>query len=258
MPTVSVVLLQFGLPHLTRVALDSIYKSDPVPDEIVMVDNGSSEEDRTWLRSEKVKLIESPTNLGYISGTNVGWKASVCDYILLCNNDIALSKQCIRRLVIGMERDKQIGWMTANYQCGGWSNSHVDFPSEVVDSLNRSTGEDQGPMNAWSETLGDTPVIEYYKATEGTVVIVRKSVSDEIGYYWDELKTGCHTHDYALKCRKAGYKVASCKNAVFYHSGNMPTIRKVWGREMNHADQEEAYKLMASRWGNDWYSGPGE
>lgn len=250
--SVSVVLLQYGLPNYTRVALDSIYESEPPVDEIIMVDNGSDEADKAWLRQERVRLIELPKNEGYLIGTNAGWKEAKGDFIVLCNNDISLSKQCIHRLENAMYKDEKIGWVTACYQCGGWSNSHADFPYEVAVEVHDSQGAIRTQMNAWSETLGDDPQLSYHRATEGTVFMVRKSVSDLIGYYWEDLKTGHHTHDYGYRIIDAGYKVAACANAVFWHSYKKPTIVKAYGRELTSEDQKDADKLMESRWGKGW------
>jgi hypothetical protein len=151
-----------------------------------------------------------------------------------------------------MHKDETIGWVTACYQCGGWDNSHTDFPYVPAKELEDSQGANRVEMNSWSESLGDEPQIEYYRATEGTVFMVRRSLSDQIGYYWEELKTGHHTHDYGHRVAKAGYKVATCKNAVFWHSYKQPTIASVWGRPLNHDDQKDADRLMLERWGNNW------
>lgn len=251
----SVVLLQHRLSAMTKVALQSILESDLPPDDIILVDNGSPEEDVAWVEGQPVRLIRLPDNVGYLKGTNVGWREAQGDLILLCNNDIALSKQCIRRMVLAMQKDDTIGWLTACYQSGPWQNSRVFMPDGVVAELDASRGSSRDNMNVWSESLGDDPVIEYPPVTEGTVIMVRKALSDKIGHYWEELWS-CHTHDYAIRIRGAGYKTASCKNAVFWHSEKHPTLVLVTGETHINANTASSYRAMNSRYGEGkWQDG---
>lgn len=248
----SVVLLQHRLPELTKVALQSVLESDwGKPCDIILVDNGSPYSEIEWAASKPVEIISLPNNIGYIRGTNVGWRAAQGEFILLLNNDIALSSQCIRRMVAAMRVDEKIGWLTACYQAGPWANSQVQMPGEVVAELDKSKGVKRDGMNAWSAMLGEESVIRYPQVTEGTCILVRKSLSDEIGQYWEALHNN-HTHDYAIRVATAGYRVAACRNAVFWHDDGHKTLHLAYGGAIQEELAHESNRLMDERYGNYW------
>ena len=249
--TISVVLLQYRLPEYTRIALQSVLESDLAPSEIILVDNGSPEEEISWAETFPVKIIRLTENIGYVRGTNVGCRAAQNEFIFLLNNDLSLSRQCIRRMVAALQKYPKIGWLTACYQRGPWDNSKTPMPTHIERELDQSKGASRDKMNAWSERLGDEPAIEYCNKTEGTAIMVRKSISLSVGEYWDEL-WGHHTHDYSLRLKANGYQTAACKNAVFWHSTEHPTVVAAFGdiampERYNHSTQ-----LMNTRYGTSW------
>jgi GT2 family glycosyltransferase len=255
MATVSVVLLQHGLCYMTRVALKSIWEAVwlEVPTEGILVDNGTrdGEIDLFWHYEDLIRIL-SPRNVGYVRGTNAGWRIARGDYILLCNNDIAVANTCIARLVRAMDENPALGWVSACYQQGGWQAYTTEFPDAIVKELDASQGANRTSFNAWANKLGDTPQLVYHEVSEATVVMVRREVSDRIGVYWDELVYG-HSHDYALRLKAEGYKTAACHNAVFWHNQNHPTLAKLDpDGELEKANRERSEQLLTERWGDVW------
>jgi len=259
--TVSVVLLQYNLHRLTLTALKSVLESDLHPEEILIVDNGSQPKEKEQISRHlepTLRLIELPQNLGYVKGTNAGWKEATGDYIVLCNNDIALSRQCLRRLKLGMDQYPDLGWLCASYTQGDWAHCIVSPPSEVAETLQASGGRSRESFNQWTEGLGDSPKIVYATNTEATVFMVRKSLSDQIGYFWDEL-VWHQDFDYAIRVRQAGYQVAVSRNAVFWHARGHPTVKLAEGDGSLQAYREpltRSDQLMLDKYGPNWRYNP--
>ncbi len=69
--------------------------------EIVVLDNGSQDGSRELIRRDfsGVRLIELGDNLGAAGGRNAGLRLLASDLILLMDNDVALTEDCVKRLV---------------------------------------------------------------------------------------------------------------------------------------------------------------
>jgi GT2 family glycosyltransferase len=94
--TVAVAILSWnGRQHLETCLAALAEQHDPgVPWEIVVFDNGSTDGTADWLRRTwpesrrpRVRLIESPVNLGFCGGNNRLAEATGADALALLNND---------------------------------------------------------------------------------------------------------------------------------------------------------------------------
>lgn len=250
--TVTAVLRQYGLPALMQEALRALNEGSARPDDYVLVDNGSREEDWRWMLEwgEDATLLHLPRNTGYVLSANLGWALARSDYVLLGNNDIAPARSCLRRLVAALEADPQLAWVSTAYQAGGWPWSVTEFPLEIRAELNETAGRARGRFNAWAESLGDKPDLHYCDATEEVLYLVRRAASDAVGYFWEDLYFH-HNIDYGRRLRQAGWRVALCRNALTWHSEAHPTTARdgrtdVWG---------PSNALMLQRWGAGWQAG---
>ena len=252
--TVSVVLLQHGGSEMTHTALASLVESslDVVFEELILVDNGTPKAERELFEDVRMTRVLLPSNKGYVKGTNAGWRIARGDYVLLCNNDIALSRTCISRLKRAMDEDLELGWVSACFQQGGWKAFATEFPEPILKELDDTSGMIRDGFNRWSDTLKDAPQLVYHPVSEATVVMVTREASDKIGAYWDELVYN-HSHDYGLRLAAEGYKMAACHNAVFWHNLNHPTLNKLDpDGKIAEANRARSDMLMNERWGDAW------
>lgn len=247
----SLVILQYGFKKFTEIALQSIEESSVKPDEIILIDNGSLlQEDRDILNDFNGVGIGLPNNLGYIKGTNIGWEKAQGDYILLCNNDIALGSKCIELMIKALEIDPDIGWLSASYQEGPWPNCIVSLPASITEELNNSKGANRKSLYKWEESQL-TPSISYCNVTEATVVMVTKKAREKVGVYWDNL-TVHHSHDYGLRLLDANLKVAVCNNAVFWHNPHHPSLEIANKDNTYSTNWGASTQFMDARWGSRW------
>lgn len=108
-PTTTVVVVNCnGANELAR-CLDALAAAEPSPDEIILVDNGSTDDSLKIARSRKAKLrelriIELPENLGLSIARNVGVEAAHGDVVAFVDNDAAVRPDWLARGVETMER----------------------------------------------------------------------------------------------------------------------------------------------------------
>lgn len=108
-PSVTLVILNWNGLQDTRECLQSLKAVTYPAMRLIVVDNGSENEEAVAIRSEFgdfVEVIESPKNLGFAGGANLGIRRALegeCEYVLLLNNDTVVDTEFLTELVKGAE-----------------------------------------------------------------------------------------------------------------------------------------------------------
>ncbi|WP_440224067.1 glycosyltransferase [Dokdonella sp. MW10] len=92
----ALVILAWNQWPLTRRCLDSVLATDLAHAEIIVVDNGSTDETREALAAyaDRVRIIGLPENLGFVRGMNTGIAAARRhDDVVLLNNDLVIRQR---------------------------------------------------------------------------------------------------------------------------------------------------------------------
>src|SRR5436190_2040611 len=103
LPSVSVVVLNYnGLKHLDpcfRSLTNLDYPADRL--ELLLLDNGSTDDSLAFMREHfpSVRLEQSPTNLGFAAGNNLGAERAKGQYVAFLNNDTRVEPTWLKELV---------------------------------------------------------------------------------------------------------------------------------------------------------------
>jgi GT2 family glycosyltransferase/glycosyltransferase involved in cell wall biosynthesis len=109
-PTVSIVVLTYNRAAYTYRCLEAILRHADVAYELIIVDNASQDETRPLLeRLENVIILRNPINEGFGGGCNQAAQIAKGRYLLLLNNDAALTAGCLRALVDTVTRVSDCG-----------------------------------------------------------------------------------------------------------------------------------------------------
>ena len=115
-PLVSIIILNWNGLTDTIKCLDSVKKITYVNYKIIIVDNGSRNNDCQKIKEkygDTIKLMCNEKNLGFTGGNNVALKQIIKEnkskYILLLNNDTEVKKNFLNILVEYSENNKQAG-----------------------------------------------------------------------------------------------------------------------------------------------------
>lgn len=116
--TVSIILLNWNNAADTIRCLRSLRYLRGVRPEVIVVDNGSTDDSVACIRAAiahlgfPVTVLETGSNLGFGGGCNVGIRHALeqgADYLWLLNTDAIPHPDAVRSLVEAMERDAQVG-----------------------------------------------------------------------------------------------------------------------------------------------------
>ena len=88
-PLVSIVIVNYNGSALLDACLASIQRQEYQPLDLIVVDNGSTDNSVELVRSRYpgVRVLEQGRNLGFAEGNNVGVRAARGQYAVLLNND---------------------------------------------------------------------------------------------------------------------------------------------------------------------------
>jgi GT2 family glycosyltransferase len=117
MPKVHIIILNWNQREMTVDCLNSLKKLDYADVEIVLVDNGSTDDSIEVIKENfpEITLIENKENLGVAGGRNVGFRYALqgsADYVLFLDNDTIVDKNFISELVKVGEDHKDAGIIT--------------------------------------------------------------------------------------------------------------------------------------------------
>lgn len=112
-PKVRVVVVNYNSGVEILSCLQSIFASDLPNDslDVVVVDNGSTDGSLELLERElpKVRLVRSPSNLGYSAFNQVIADLEGVDYVALINPDAAIDSGCLPALIDALGADRDLG-----------------------------------------------------------------------------------------------------------------------------------------------------
>ena len=100
-PLISIVILNYNAEKFLDECISSIYKTEKVNFEIILVDNASTDKSyREYTQKfPEIKLIENEKNLGYCEGNNVGIRASKGVFVVVLNPDTVVNPPWLHELI---------------------------------------------------------------------------------------------------------------------------------------------------------------
>jgi len=106
----SIIFIHRNNLHNIQNAVDSVISSMKANDEIIIVDNNSSDDSMIKLKKPKgVKIISNQCNSGFGYAANQGMSIARGKYYLICNNDIKLFENTLDLFEKYLEKDNSSG-----------------------------------------------------------------------------------------------------------------------------------------------------
>jgi N-acetylglucosaminyl-diphospho-decaprenol L-rhamnosyltransferase len=225
----SVVIVSYNTADLLARCLDSVLEQLGGTDEVIVVDNVSSDGSPGIVRRDypSVRLIESEQNLGFGAGCNRGIEASEGMYVLLLNPDCELAPGSLdgfQRFMEAHPRAAVAGGRLC-YADGSFQHGSFRFPTLAQVAL------DLFPMN-WrlteSRLNGRYPREWDTRAFEidhplGALMCVRRAAIDEVGGFDEGFFMYAEEVDWCLRFKHAGWQVWHCPAARAMHHGGQST-----------------------------------
>lgn len=219
-PLVSAVVVNWNGLGCVDDCLASLLRQTWPALEIIVVDNGSRDGSRELLRSRygsRITLIESPVNLGFAGGNNLGIRAAKGAYVVLLNNDAVAERGWVAALVGAAEADPQVGMCASKILVLG-SKGLIDSAGLLMsaDGIGRGRGRlepDGDPYASPDEALMPSACAALY----------RRAMLDDVGLFDADFFAYCEDTDLGLRGRLAGWKCRYVPGAVVHHAYSRST-----------------------------------
>lgn len=214
----SVIIVNYNTPDLTKAAVASVLRFSQGHNlEVIVVDNASTVGNLDMLDGleRKVKLVNSPENVGFAKGNNLGLEHSDGDLIILLNSDAEFASDCIGQVSSLLAQDPAIGIVTGQIR---YPDGRLQYPAGRFPSLGSELKELFRVTKSFSNErsarfyLGDRMETDTYQEVDWVWgaffafprtllrVYQKNRLPDDFFMYYEDV-LWCHL------AKKAGYKV---------------------------------------------------
>ena len=212
-PRARVVVVSWNGAHLLPRALDSL-ETQTVRDslDVVVVDNGSVDgtAEMVATRYPGVRMLASPTNLGFAGGAELGMRDCDVDVVLL-NNDAAFEPDAVERLLEAVAVPG-VGAATARILLADTDPPLVNSTGNVVTAA--GAGADRDFRVPLGHESTDTDVFGFC----GGAAALRREMLDEVGGFDPALFLYYEDTDLSWRMRAAGWQVRYVPTAIARHA----------------------------------------
>lgn len=213
-PKISIVIVNYNAEKYQNESIRSIKNMNYSNYEIIVVDNGSTDNSLKLLRSEfdDIIIVEVKKNLGVAAGNNIGIRLALkrhADYVLLLNNDIELDKDILKILVRNASNQvitvpkiyyydrKRIIW-----SAGGKVNWKRGLPYHI------GIGCPDGPRFSKPKIVEIAPTC---------CMLIHKEVFNNVGLMDERYFMYFDDTDFCIRANERGYKILYVPDALMWH-----------------------------------------
>ena len=222
LPKVSIVILNYNGRKYLELFLPSVLASTYANKEVIVADNGSSDDSILFLKENfpHVRIILLPLNIGFSKGYNTALKEVQSDYYVLLNSDVETSPGWIEPVIELMEKDKTIG------AC----------QPKILSYNDKHLFEYAGAAGGWMDCLGypfargrifdvcETDRGQYNTIqpifwASGAAMFVRASLYHKLCGLEEYFFAHMEEIDFCWRMQLEGYGIYVCPESVVYHVG---------------------------------------
>ena len=220
-PVCDLVLLSWNHLEETKPCLESLLDYTRIPCRLLIVDNGSEEDVRRFLRSVKprgaiqeVAVIQNETNEGFPRGMNRGIQMSRAPFVCLLNNDLRFTSGWLKEMIDIAEKNPSVGVINPT------SSTFSNYPPKGM-SL-------QAYANHLQQFRGQ--YVEVGMCI-GFCMLVKRALLNQIGGLSEEVeRIFFEDEDFCMRAQQAGYQCVVAEGCYVYHAEHR-TVRKMPERE---------------------------
>ena len=218
--SVAIVILNYNGKAFLEKFLPQVIATSP-EGEIYVADNGSTDNSITWLASNhpNIKLIKSPTNLGYAGGYNFALKQINTDFFVLMNSDIEPKKDWLKNLLTYFQANPNVAaaqpfilsyhepdkFEYAGAAGGFWDKYGYAFcRGRIFDSLESQDQQYESGLVNWAT---------------GACLMIKSKAYWEVGGLDSYFFAHMEEIDLCWRLQRAGHDIAAVSSSEVYHVG---------------------------------------
>lgn len=207
---------------------------DPAVDDVLVVDNGSSDDSVAAVRERhpSVEVLTSAWNLGFGRAVNLGLTRGEHRFVLVLNNDCVVTREALADLTAALDADPRIA------VAGAALVGRDGRPA-------RSFGVAPTPWSEMGFAAGrrpkarpaSAPVVDV-ETLVGACLLVRREAVAEVGGFDEAFFFYFEETEWCLRLRRAGWRVVHVASATVVHGK---------GESVGTLRREAQIEMMRSR-----------
>lgn len=209
----SVIIPNWNGKDLLENCLSSLYRQSFKDFEIILIDNGSSDESLKYVVEHypQVRIIKLNRNYGFARAINEGVKNSLSEYVVFLNNDTSVNKDWLKNLIQCADLHPEV--ISVNPKL-------LNFQSKkIIDGVGILINEvGQAKSIGWQEEdLGQYNKEQYIFGATGGASLFRRLDFIKVGMFDEKYFMYSEEVDFAFRAQFLGFKSIYCPKAFVYH-----------------------------------------
>lgn len=222
MKRVAVVILNWnGRNHLERF-LESVVRYSADDAEVVVADNGSTDDSLVWLRIHypDVRVVALDRNYGFAGGYNRALQLTDNEYVVLLNSDVEVTEGWLQLLVEVLDSNADVGVVApklrsyakrSEFEYAGASGGFIDYLGYPFcrGRILSTVEEDRGQYDDSREVFW----------ASGAAMCCRREVFLALGGFDEDYFAHMEEIDLQWRMQLAGWRIMVEPRSVVYHLG---------------------------------------
>ncbi|WP_224753613.1 glycosyltransferase family 2 protein [Paenibacillus terricola] len=236
----SIIIPTYNQAKYLKSCVESISEHTDLPYEIIIVDNGSTDETAEYLKQigSQVRYRILADNHGFAGAVNIGLMMAKGTTLLLLNNDTLVTDNWLDNMLACLNSESKIGMVgpVTNYISG---DQQIDVPyTDIVDMYEFARRNNELNSARWIRT--DRLV--------GFCLLFRRELLEKVGYLDEGFEVGnFEDDDYNIRVRLQGYSLVIARDSFIHHFGSVSM--KATGQQFESIN-ERNMRFYMSKWGN--------
>lgn len=209
----SVIIPNWNGKDLLKDCLKSLYKQAFRDFEIILVDNGSTDESVEWAIENypKIRVIKLGKNYGFARAINEGVKVSNAEYVVFLNNDTEAAKDWLKSLIQCAENHSDV--ISVNSKIlNFYDRKRIDGVGILINEVG------QARSIGWNEKdKGQYEKEQYIFGSTGGASLFRREDFIKIGMFDENYFMYSEEVDFAFRAQFLGLRSIYCLDALVYH-----------------------------------------
>ncbi|HOU45808.1 MAG TPA: glycosyltransferase [Candidatus Pacearchaeota archaeon] len=197
MPKVSIVLPTYKGYRYLRQSIQSCLDQSFTDFELIIIDDGPSQETQDIVNSfsdKRIKLLINEHNIGLPDSVNKGMSNAIGRYLTWTSDDNYFAKDAIKEMVTYLDENKSY-FVYCNY----WL---INEEGEKIKEVKLSNPENLDGFN-----------------TIGACFLYKKEIPEKIGGFNKEF-LGAEDYEYWLRIKYSGFKISKIDKTLYYYRQN--------------------------------------
>jgi len=211
MDSISVIIPTYNGATLLRECLCSLELQAKQPSEVIIVDNGSSDNTEQVAKDSRLNVlfVKLPYNEGFSKAVNQGILKSQGELILLLNNDVKLGSDCIKNLLNATQNKKYGSFAPLIFNQEGTAVQSAGLMFSNRGYGNRSNNYLYNSESSHGDIF----------APCGAVALYRRSALEDIGLFNEKFFLFFEDLELGFRLQLRGYRCLLVTSAKAYHIG---------------------------------------